>query len=244
MFKDYKYLRMAIQNEDRTDSDVPYFLVNTDRYFVPDTTLEQFFHPTSQDGRGNDEDAIKDFTGRLDHTKTVWRTIAKGSDPNALKAHQRRAGIYLNTTTTSSMVNTGIEELTVGDVIYAMPAVAYLAKNNPSVNTYTYRGKMYLHPMLISVEDHTRLLRDLIMVKYASEDAKTTTVIGGMIKNMVNKHGEQSVDLTKIVAYMSLMRPVGVVEYSLDAHRQSIYNITTTKVAVGSEFICTNNQFH
>lgn len=241
MFKDYKYLRMAAQNEDRTDSDAPYFLINTDKYFVPDTTLEQCFHPTFQDGRGNELDAIKDFTSMLDPAKTVWRTIAKGSDPTS---YQRRVSVALNTTTTSSMVNTGIDELAEGDVIYAMPAVSYLAKNNPSVNTFTYRGKLYLHPMLLSAQDHTRLLSDLVMVRYDPEAAKTTTVLGGMIKNLVNKHGKEAVDVQRILTYMYLMRPVGVIEYSLDAHRQSIYNITTTKVAVGSEFICAINQFH
>lgn len=243
MLKDYKYLRMAAQNEDPTGSRPPHILVNADRFFLPETTPEEMFHPTSQDGRGDELDSLKDFISRLDPEKTVWRTVAGGGNTASSIAHQRRIGVHLSTSTSSAMINTGIDELAVGDVIYAMPAVAYLAKNNPSVTTFTYRGKLYLHPMILSQEDSVRLQKDIFVAYYDQEDAKTSTVIGGMIKNAIKKHGNEAVDLGKLMQYLIRMRPVGMIEYSLDTHRSSIYNITTTKVAVGSEFICNNNQF-
>lgn len=244
MFKDYKYLRMATQNEDCTDTSVPYLLINTDSYFVPNTTLKQHLHETSQDGRGDQLEAITDFIERLDLSKTIWRTIAPGSEPTALKTHQRRMGIYLNTSTRSTMINTGIEDLTVGDVVYAMPAISYLAKNNPSVTTFTHQGKLYLHPMLLSAEEHTRIIQDLLWISLDAPNAKPATILGCMITNLIKKNGDESINLDTITNYMTHMRPVGLVEYSLDAHRQSIYNITTIKAAVGSEFICLNNVFH
>lgn len=244
MYHDYKYLSMAAQNEERTASDMPYILVNSATFYVKCTSLKDLLHETPKDKRQNELESIKEFTSRLDGSKAIWRTVAEANDQKLSLTHRCNTGILLSTATHSTMVNTGIEKLTVGDKFYALPAIEYLSKNYPVVNTFTYGDKMYLHPMLLSSENYRRLLGELINVHYDRKNAKTDTMIGNMISNLIDKNGDDSIDLGKIVEYMLTMKPVGVVVHSIDTQRRSIYSITTTKVALGSEFVCRNAQYY
>lgn len=240
MLYDYKYLTMAAQNEDPTIGKVPYCLINTDRTFIADTALERYLQPIPQGDRGSKEDSVKEFMGWIDLEKMSWKTLARGGEQGVDK---RYGAINLNTSTHCSMINTGIEDLLVGDTIYALPAIPYLAKNNPTVSTFTYKGGLYVHPMLINWEVRSRLVEDLIMIEHSPEAAKTSTIVGGMIKNVVNDLGSGVVDIPKLTAYVALAQPIGKVEYSMEDHRRSIYNIATTKVSVGGKFVCLNNLF-
>ena len=240
MLYDYKYLTMAAQNENPAVGKVPYCLINTDRTFIADTALEKYLQPIPQGDRGSKEDSVREFMGRIDLEKLSWKPLARGGEQGVDK---RYGAINLNTSTYCQMINTGIEDLLVGDKIFALPALPYLAKNNPTVSTFTYKGKLYVHPMLINWEVRSRLVQDLMMIEHSLDTAKTSTIVGGMIKNVVSELGGGMVDLPKLITYLSLAQPIGKVEYSMEDHRRSIYNITTTKVSVGGKFMCFNNLF-
>lgn len=230
---------MSAQNEDPTPNKIPYCLINTNEYFIPDTSLQQHLQPIEDGGRGDKKESIDTLMERTDLNKLTWKTIARGSEPP--EAGRKFGIINFNTSTHSCMINTGIDEMLVGDVIFALPAVPYLAKNNPSVNIFSYNGKTYTHPMLISYQEKVRLLTDLLLIQKDSNKTKTTTTIGSMIKNIITHIDEK--DLLKLVSYLTIMHPIGKIEYSMEDNRQSVYNITPTKVSIGGQFLCLNNLF-
>ena len=151
-----------------------------------------------------------------------------------------QSSIHLDTSTYSTLYNTGLGELLVGDEVYAMPAISYLAKNNPSVNTFIWDGNIYLHPMLMNWQDRHMLTEDVLELQDSVQDANTSTLIGGLLK----KHADVGqLDLNKLLIYLRLMRPIGVVMYNLEGIRRSVYDVTQNVVSLGSEFICMNNLF-
>lgn len=242
---DYKYLRLAahdtasIGDGPLVKRDIPYCLINSDRYFLPATRIVSQLHKTDPSFRMESEiDSLKDFISRLDTSKIMWRSPRKDT---VRPSPMTQTTIHLSTSTHSTMKNTGLGELVVGDTIYAMPAISYLAKNNPSVNTFTWEGNMYLHPMILNWQERYRLTEDVLTLQDSIEHGKTFTLIGGMLK----KHaGKGYLDLDKLLIYLRLMRPVGVVMYNLEGNRRSIYDVTQNVVSLGSNFICLNNLFN
>lgn len=243
MLYDYKYLTMAAQNEyPMVGGKVPYCLLNTDRAFIADTALERYLQPISQGERGSKEDSIKEFMSHINLEKVSWKTLAQGGEQGVDK---RYGAINLNTSTHCQMINTGIEDLLVGDKIFALPAIPYLSKNNPTVSTFTYKTKLYVHPMLINWAVWSQLAQDLMMIEHSPETARPHTIVGGMIHNVVSMFGNgiEVVDLPKLITYVLMAQPIGKVEFSMEDHRRSVHNFTTTKVSVGGKFMCFNNLF-
>lgn len=240
MMNDYKYLRLAAHDTSSMGDgphggkrDLPYCLINSDRYFIPSSKIASHLHKTDASFRlENEADSLRDFISRLDTSKLMWRTPRKDT------RQKSSSSIHLSASTHSTMQNTGFGELVVGDAIYAMPAIGHLAKNNPSVNTFTWDGNIYLHPMLLNWQERYRLTEDVLALQDSVDNGKTYTLIGGMLK----KHAQrEALDLDKLLVYLRLMRPVGVVMYNLEGNRRSIYDVTQNVVSLGSEFICLNN---
>lgn len=241
MLNDYKYLKMAAQNEFYGTTNVPYCLINTDKTFIADTALEPYLQPILQGDRGSKIESVTEFMRNIRLDKLSWKCPVHGVEREVDK---RYGAINLDTSTYSSLINTGIEDLLVGDKIFALPAISYLAKNNPTVSIFTYKNKTYVHPMIISWEVRSRLVEDLMMIDFSAQEAKTSTIVGGMIKNVVNElGGTDLLELEKLITYIILSQPIGKVEYSLEGNRHAIYNVEPTRVSVGGKFVCLNNLF-
>ena len=229
------YMRLAAHDIMALNSDpygrprtTPYCLVNADRWYVQCMRLSQLLHRTDAEFRGDETDSLIDFISRLDEKKTLWRPPRRDSQDRV-----HHSSVYLNTDTNVTIRNTGIGELIVGEQVYAMPAIGYLTKNNPSVNTFMMDGKLYLHPMLMTYQDKKMLTDDLLSLQDSVTDGKTTTLIGGMLKkNAINK----TLDIDKMLIYMQLMNPIGVVTFNQQGNCKSIYDVVQNTVPLGGDF--------
>lgn len=246
MFRDYHSMHMRVASHDKAvlefdrlgrPSALPYCVINANRYFLPDARIENYLQKTDDELRGNEAKSMEDFMNRLDTNKLLWRRVLR---PTSNKLSY--SVLYLDHSTYSSMINTGFGDLLVGDEIFALPAISYLANNNPSVNLFSYNGSMYVHPMLLNWQDRLMLTEDMLMIAEAPSDAKPSTLIGSMFKKyVVNK--EADLDATRLLTYLRLMRPVGTVVHNLEGPRRSVYDVTQNIVSLGCEFICQNHPF-
>jgi len=217
---------------------LPTALINSTRYFLPDTTIAKELQSTSDNLRNDEASAVLDFINRLDSRKMLWRP-AQGSR----SSHTRSTGFHLYTSTDLDVVNTGQRSLCCGEAVYVMPAISSLANSNPSVNIFSYLGGMYVHPMLLTSNERTSLADDLFNISNDEEETGIPkTTIGGMIKKY---HINQmiDVDMAKVITYVRDMVPLGVVMYNLGESRRTLYEVTPNTVTLGSSFKCQVNPF-
>lgn len=243
MNNDYGYLKMAAHDrmtvDGMTGEEIPYCLVNAERFFVPDADLSKLLHKTSEERlRDDDGKSLEEFVNRMDVEKLLWRPLEVDHRPSRLMA---RKSVSLSGATSNSIINTGMGPLAVGEKIYALPAVGVLVKNNPSVNTFVMNGEMYLHPMLINWKERDNLLNDVLALDMAAE-AKTVTIIGGLIKKTLNKVTNK-LDVSRLINYLRMIKPLGLVLYNLAGNRTSICDVGENNVVLGAGFICGYNQF-
>ena len=243
-FNDYRFMRIASQDKAVLEFDslgrptsLPYCIINANRYYLPEAKIEDYLQDTTEDLWGDEGRSLKDFIDRLDTSRLLWRGLMR---PTTNRLAQNV--MYLDHTTHSSMINTGLGDLLVGDEIYALPAISFLANHNPSVNMFDYNGRRYVHPMILNRQDREILAEDIVMLENSPNTAKTSTLIGGLLKKYLANQ-EVDLDIPKLMTYLRLMRPIGTVAYNLEGHRRSVYDVTQNVVSLGSEFICLNEAF-
>ena len=243
----YYHLRIAAQDKLARDYDengirkkVPYCVVNSNRFYIPNTRLENLLQSTTEEMRGNEEDSLNDFIERLNMDNLLWRTPI-GIEEGMNHSSHFNTGIRLNINTNAALKNTGLGDLLVGDRIYMMPAISFFANINHSVNVFQYNGKTYVHPMLLGEQDKELLEGDVLMLDENSKDADPVTDIGRVMKRQLLLG--KKLDLAKILMYMKMMKPVGVVKFNVEGYRRSVYDVGENKIPIGSNFICKFHQF-
>ncbi|KAK3761553.1 hypothetical protein RRG08_010277 [Elysia crispata] len=237
---DHKFFRIAAQDRlsiDENHRSLPYCMVNANRFDYPVGKLENFLHEVNLNYRINEEDSLQEFVARLDIDKLLWRVSRRNYE---IKPMQKT--LHLDTSTNTVMVNTGINnDLIVGDKIFALPGISYLAKNNPSVNTFVMNGRTFMHPMIINWQEKSMLQSDVIELDANPYKATPNTMIGRMLQKYINK--SESIDLNKLLSYLPRMKPIGTIMASLAGERRSLYDVAQTTVPLGAEFICSNWPF-
>ena len=243
MALNYNFVRVASDDKysyDDYSGKVPYCVVNADRYCLSNTKLENVLQSITEESRASsDKDSLEEFINLLDVNKLLWRP------PIGIESIRKYGTnkVKLLSKSQARLKNTGLESLLVGEPFYMMPAISSFAHVNPSLNIFSYKGKTYVHPMVIGHNHKVRIENDLLIL--TDPDCKqkdVQTFIGSVIKRHILGNTENVLKLDKLLLYMKGMRAVGYVVIGVEGYRPQ-FEYAEHHVPIGSDFLCNFNLF-